>query len=71
MENLLDTDNRKSLEFLLTYPLFDEKIFDSRMRELSSMDINSVFSFGNVQLKMAHIIGKGFCWLGNSGKVQK
>ncbi|MDW0210295.1 MAG: hypothetical protein QOC42_10890, partial [Nitrososphaeraceae archaeon] len=23
------------------------------------MDINSVFSFGNVQLKMAHIIGKG------------
>jgi putative serine/threonine protein kinase len=59
MENLLDTDNRKSLEFLLTYPLFDEKTFDSRMRELSSMDINSVFSFGNVQLKIANIIGKG------------
>jgi predicted Ser/Thr protein kinase len=59
MENLLDTDNRKSLEFLLTYPLFDEKTFDRRMRELSSMDINSVYSFGNVQLQKANIIGKG------------
>ena len=59
MENLLDTDNRKSLEFLLTYPLFDEKTFDRRMRELSSMDINSLFSFGNVQLQKANIIGKG------------
>lgn len=59
MENLLDTDNRKSLEFLLTYPLFDEKTFDNRMREMSSLDINSVFSFGSVQLKKAQIIGKG------------
>lgn len=59
MENLLDTDNRKSLEFLLTYPLFDEKTFDNRMREMSSLDINSVFSFGTVQLKKAQIIGKG------------
>jgi putative serine/threonine protein kinase len=59
MENLLETDNGKSLEFLLTYPLFDEKTFDNRMRELSSLDINAVFSFGNVQLKFSHIIGKG------------
>jgi putative serine/threonine protein kinase len=59
MENLLETDNWKSLEFLLTYPLFDEKTFEERMRELSSLDINTVFSFGNVQLKFSHIIGKG------------
>jgi len=59
MENLLETNNGKSLEFLLTYPLFDEKTFDNRMRELSSLDINAVFSFGNVQLKFSHIIGKG------------
>ena len=59
MENLLETDNGKSLEFLLTYPLFDEKTFEERMRELSSLDINAVFSFGNVQLKFSHIIGKG------------
>jgi putative serine/threonine protein kinase len=59
MENLLETNNGKSLEFLLTYPLFDEKTFEERMRELSSLDINAVFSFGNVQLKFSHIIGKG------------
>ena len=59
MENLLETNNGKSLEFLLTYPLFDEKTFDNRMRELSSLDINAVFSFGNVQLKFSHIVGKG------------
>ena len=59
MENLLETDNGKSLEFLLTYPLFDEKTFENRMKELSSLDINAVFSFGNVQLKFSHIIGKG------------
>lgn len=59
MENLLETDKGKSLEFLLTYPLFDEKTFDNRIRELSSLDINAVFSFGNVQLKFSHIIGKG------------
>ena len=59
MENLLETDNGKSLEFLLTYPLFDEKTFENRMRELSSLDINALFSFGNVQLKFSQIIGKG------------
>ncbi len=59
MENLLETNNGKSLEFLLTYPLFDEITFDNRMKELSSLDINAVFSFGNVQLKFSHIIGKG------------
>ena len=59
MENLLETNNGKSLEFLLTYPLFDEKTFENRLRELSSLDVDSVFSFGNVQLKFSHIIGKG------------
>jgi putative serine/threonine protein kinase len=59
MENLLDSENRESLKFLLTYPLFDQNTFDSRMQELLSLDINSVFSFGKVQLHKINILGKG------------
>ena len=59
MENLLDIDNRESLKLLLTYPLFDENTYDSRMKELLTLDINSVFSFGKVQLHRICILGKG------------
>lgn len=59
MENLLDSENRESLKFLLTYPLFNQNTFDSRMQELLSLDINSVFSFGKVQLHKIYILGKG------------
>lgn len=59
MENLLDIENRESLKLLLTYPLFDENTFDSRMKELLTLDINSVFSFGKVQLHRICILGKG------------
>jgi putative serine/threonine protein kinase len=59
MENLLDSENRESLKHLLTYPLFDENTYDSRMEELLTLDINSVFSFGKVQLHKLCILGKG------------
>lgn len=59
MENLLDSKNRESLKFLLTYPLFDQDTFESRIKELLSLDINGVFSFGKVQLKKICILGKG------------
>ena len=59
MENLLDIENRESLKLLLTYPLFDENTYDSRMKELLTLDINSVFSFGKVQLHRICILGKG------------
>ncbi len=59
MENLLDSKNKESLKFLLTYPLFDQDTFESRIRELSSLDINGVFSFGKVQLKKICLLGKG------------
>lgn len=59
MENLLDIKNRESLKLLLTYPLFDENTYDSRMKELLTLDINSVFSFGKVQLHRICILGKG------------
>jgi putative serine/threonine protein kinase len=59
MENLLDIDNRESLKLLLTYPLFDENTYYSRMKELLTLDINSVFSFGKVQLHRICILGKG------------
>ena len=59
MENLLDTKNKESLKFLLTYPLFDQDTFESRIKELLSLDINDVFSFGKVQLKKICILGKG------------
>lgn len=59
MENLLDIENRESLKLLLTYPLFDENTYYSRMKELLTLDINSVFSFGKVQLHRICILGKG------------
>lgn len=59
MENLLDSKNKESLKFLLTYPLFDRDTFESRIKELLSLDINGVFSFGKVQLKKICILGKG------------
>lgn len=59
MENLLDSKNKESLKFLLTYPLFDQDTFESRVKELLSLDINGVFSFGKVQLKKICILGKG------------
>jgi putative serine/threonine protein kinase len=59
MENLLDAENRENLKFLLTYPLFNQNTFDTRIQELSTLDINSVFSFGKVKLQKICIIGKG------------
>ena len=59
MENLLDSKNKESLKFLLTYPLFNQDTFESRINELLSLDINGIFSFGNVQLKKICILGKG------------
>jgi putative serine/threonine protein kinase len=59
MENLLDSKNKESLKFLLTYPLFDQDTFESRIKELLSLDINGIFSFGKVQLKNICILGKG------------
>lgn len=59
MENLLDSKNKESLKFLLTYPLFDQDTFESRIKELISLDINGIFSFGKVQLKNICILGKG------------
>ena len=59
MENLLDSKNKESLKFLLTYPLFDQDTYESRIKELLSLDINGVFSFGKVQLKKICILGKG------------
>jgi putative serine/threonine protein kinase len=44
---------------LLTYPLFDENTYDIRMEELLTLDINSVYSFGKVQLHRICILGKG------------
>ena len=59
MENFLVSTNREKLKFLLTYPSFDHNTFDSRMRELLSLDISSIFSFGKVQLHDIFILGKG------------
>lgn len=71
MENLLDIENRESLKLLLTYPLFDENTFDSRMKELLTLDINSVFSFGKVQLHRVCILGKGSVGLVTLVKYRK
>ena len=71
MENLLDSENRESLKFLLTYPLFDENTYDSRMKELLTLDINSVFSFGKVQLHRICILGKGSVGLVTLVKYRK
>jgi putative serine/threonine protein kinase len=59
MENLLVSKNREKLKFLLTYPSYDHITFDSRLRELLSLDISSIFSFGKVQLYNVFILGKG------------
>lgn len=59
MENLLDNKNRESLKFLLTYPLFNQNTFESRKKELLSLDINGIFSSGNLQLNKIFILGKG------------
>lgn len=59
MENLLDIKNKESLKFLLTYPLFDHDTFESRKKELLSLDINGIFSSGNLQLNKIFILGKG------------
>jgi putative serine/threonine protein kinase len=71
MENLLDNENRESLKLLLTYPLFDENTFDSRRKELLTLDINSVFSFGKVQLHRICILGKGSVGLVTLVKYRK
>ncbi len=59
MENLLDSKNEESLKFLLTYPLFNQNTFESRKKELLSLDINGIFSSGNLQLNKIFILGKG------------
>lgn len=59
MENLLNSKNEESLKFLLTYPLFDKDLFESRKKELLSLDINGIFSSGNLQLNKIFILGKG------------
>lgn len=59
MENLLDSKNKESLKFLLTYPLFNQGTFESRKKELLSLDINGIFSLGNLQLNKIFILGKG------------
>jgi len=71
MENLLDSDNRGSLKLLLTYPLFDENTYDRRMEELLTLDINSIFSFGKVQLHRICILGKGSVGLVTLVKYRK
>ena len=71
MENLLDSENRGSLKLLLTYPLFDENTYDRRMEELLTLDINSVFSFGKVQLHRICILGKGSVGLVTLVKYRK
>lgn len=59
MENLLDSKNKESLKFLLTFPLFDQDTFEIRKKELLSLDINGIFSTGNLQLNKIFILGKG------------
>ena len=59
MENLLDSKNKESLKFLLTYPLFDQNTFERRTKELLSLDINGIFASGNLQLNKIFILGKG------------
>ena len=71
MENLLESENKENLKFLLTYPLFDQNIFDSRVQELLSLGINSVFSFGKVQLHKICILGKGSVGLVTLVKYRK
>jgi len=71
MENLLDIENRESLKLLLTYPLFDENTYDSRMKELLTLDINAVFAFGKVQLYRICILGKGSVGLVTLVKYRK
>jgi len=71
MENLLDNENRESLKLLLTYPLFDENTYDRRMEELLTLDINSIFSFGKVQIHRICILGKGSVGLVTLVKYRK
>ena len=71
MENLLDCENKENLKFLLTYPLYDQDTFDSRVQELFSLGINSVFSFGKVQLHNICILGKGSIGLVTLVKYRK
>jgi len=59
MENLLNSKNKESLKFLLTFPLFNQDTFESRKKELLSLDINGIFSSGNLQLNKIFILGKG------------
>jgi putative serine/threonine protein kinase len=71
MENLLDSENKENLKFLLTYPLFDQNTFDSRLQELLSLEINSVFSFGKVQLHKICMLGKGSVGLVTLARYRK
>jgi putative serine/threonine protein kinase len=59
MENLLNSENKDRLKFLLTYPSFDQNTYDKRIQELLSLDISSVYSFGKIQLHKIAILGKG------------
>lgn len=59
MENLLESKNKEGLKFLLTFPLFNQDIFERRKKELLSLDINGIFSSGNLQLNKIFILGKG------------
>ena len=71
MENLLDGYNEESLKFLVTYPHFDQDVFDRRMKELLSLDITALFSFGRVQLHKTCVIGKGSIGLVSLVKYRK
>ena len=71
MENLLNSKNKESLKFLLTYPLFNQDTFESRKRELLSLDINGIFSSGNLQLNKIFILGKGSVGLVTLARYRK
>jgi putative serine/threonine protein kinase len=71
MENLLDNKNKESLKFLLTYPLFDQDTFENRKKELQTLDINAIFSTGNLQLNRIFILGKGSVGLVTLAKYKR
>jgi len=71
MEELSDIKEIDDLRSLTAYPSFEDNTFEARLKELESLGITSVLSYGNTKIRNFSILGKGCVGLAVLVKYRK
>lgn len=71
MEELSNIREIDDLRSLTAYPSFEENTFKVRLKELESLGITSVLSYGNTKIRNFSILGKGCVGLAVLVKYRK